>query len=350
MRAAKPPSAGHPGVLYGFSVAFLTRSDQRWSAAPSAARITRRLAIAFIVSAAGVLSLAAAPALALHTHVFTTTFAGSGTDALLNPTDVAVDNSTGPSAGDVYVTDPGHFRVVKFDSAGNFILMFGKGVNETEDNNPSSTEAQKNVCTAASFDTCKSGAEGSTPGAFTTAQFIAVDSSAGLSAGDIYVGDTGDGIISKFEETGNLKGTWKEKGQLTGFGGLNGIAVDPEGNLFIETGNISWYEQSGTLHSTFGYPRGVSPNGLAVDAEDHLYKIDGSPNVTKFTVKDEDLADTLDGGSATGLAIDPSNNELYVDESGVFISHFALNCGENCAPLDSFGHEHLNAAQGISDR
>jgi len=304
----------------------------------------RRLAVALIISAAGSLSLTAAPALALHTHLFATTFAGSGTDALANPSWAAVDNSTGPSAGDVYVTDTGHNRIEKFDSTGKFILMFGKGVDETKVNTSGSTEAEQNVCTVASGDTCKAGTPGSTPGAFTTAQFIAVDSS----SGEVYVGYTGDGTVSKFDESGNLS-AWGKKGQITGFGGLSGIAVDPKGYLFVETGNISWYEPNGTPHNppAFNYPRGTSPNGLAVDAEDHLYKIDGSPNVTKFTVLDEDLANTLDGGSASGLAIDPFNNDLYVDESGAFISHFALNCGEGCIPLDSFGNGQLNGAQGL---
>ena len=219
--------------------------------------IRRLLVIPALAVAAA--AFTATPAFALNTHVFSSAFAGSGTNTLASPTDVAVDNSAGPSTGDVYVTDPGHFRIEKFDSTGKFILMFGKGVNETKDNTPSSTEAEKNVCTAASSDTCKAGVSGSTPGAFTTPQWVDVDGSSGPSAGDVYVGDTGDGIISKFDESGNLLVTWGTKGQLSGFGGLNGIAVDPTGNLFIETGGISWYEQSGTLHSTFCYPRGVSP-------------------------------------------------------------------------------------------
>ena len=42
---------------------------------------------------------------------------------LSGPTDVGIDQTT----HDFYVTDPGNHRVEKFDSAGNFILMFGKG-------------------------------------------------------------------------------------------------------------------------------------------------------------------------------------------------------------------------------
>ena len=104
-------------------------------------------------------------------HVFTATF-GAATSTpenpypLANPADVAVDNSSGVSAGDIYVTDPANHRVEKFDSSGNFILMFGKDVDQT---------TGANVCTAASGDTCQAGTAGSSPGEFTTPTFVAVD-------------------------------------------------------------------------------------------------------------------------------------------------------------------------------
>ena len=40
---------------------------------------------------------------------------------------VAVDEGT----HDVYVADKANHRVEKFDSEGNFLFMFGDGVNET---------------------------------------------------------------------------------------------------------------------------------------------------------------------------------------------------------------------------
>ena len=156
---------------------------------------------------AAVLAFAAAPALALHTHSFAKTFTGSGTNTLASPSGVAVDTSTGSSAGDVYVADTATTGVEKFDSAGNFILMFGKGVNETEVNKAGSTEAQQNLCTAASLDTCKAGAAGAAPANSAPLGFRGC-SSAGASAGDIYIGDRGDGTVSKFDSSGNLITTW----------------------------------------------------------------------------------------------------------------------------------------------
>ena len=291
-----------------------------------------------------VVLLVPSSALARNTNIFSFSFgAASSTPAnpypLSNPTDVAVDNSSGPSAHDIYVTDPANHRIEKFDSSGHFILMFGKDVNETTGGN---------VCTASSGNTCKAGDSGSSPGEFKTPTFVAVDGSSSPSAGDVYVGDTGDGRVSKFAPSGEIIETWGSSGQLNNFNPLYGIAVDQSGNLFVLTEGTTWYEQDGTHHSSFGYPRGTSAAGLAVDAEDHLYKADGSPEVTKFTDTGENLGEPDGTGAAVGLAVDPSTNDLYVDEAGASINHFGLNCGQDCTPQSNFGAGHLDNAEGLS--
>ena len=189
----------------------------------------------------------AAPASAKLVHVFTTYYGAAGSTPanpypLSQPSAVAVDNSSGSSAHDFYVTDPGNHRVEKFDSAGNFILMFGKGVDQTSGGN---------VCTAASGDTCQAGASGSGPAAFTTPAFLAVDGSSGASSGDVYVGDTGDNIVSKFDSGGNLVTGWQSGGQLS-LGGMAGVAVDTSGNLFaFDGGTVFKYTQSGASVTNF---------------------------------------------------------------------------------------------------
>lgn len=299
----------------------------------------RRGAVGCLAVAAGVLLLGAPSAFAVSKTILTGSIAGSGTNALSNPTGVAVDNSTSSSAHDLYVTDPADARVEKFTASGEFVLMFGKEVNETTGGN---------ICTAASGNTCKVGVQGSGPGEFLTPTFVAVDGSSGPSAGDVYVGDTGDNVVSKFDSSGKLIASWGSGGQISGFGSLYGIAVDPSGHLFVLGESTSWYEESGSLHSTFAYPRGSSPAGLAVDAEENLYKVDGSPEVTKFTNTGESLGEPDTGGTSTGLGIDPATNDLYVVEGGSHVNRFALNCGQGCTPLESFGGTDLSGAQAIA--
>ena len=108
-----------------------------------------------VVGAAALLAwaLAAQPAGAEVSHEFGTAITGSGATALSSPTDIAVDQSD----HDLYVTDTGNHRVEKFNEAGEFILMFGKEVNETEVN-AAAPASEQDVCSKQSGDTCKKGA------------------------------------------------------------------------------------------------------------------------------------------------------------------------------------------------
>jgi len=304
------------------------------------------LALATLCATAYALLLTAAPALALETHVFSTSFTGSGTNALSSPTDIAVDNSSGTSQHDIYVTDPANHRVEKFDSSGNFILMFGQGVNSGTGN--------PNVCTAAGppTDVCQPGTPGSSPGAFETPTFIAVDGSTGPSAGDVYVGDTVDSLISKFDSSGNLIASWGSGGQLNGFGSLAGIAVDPSGNLYVlDDSNAQAFEFSqddATINQIDTSSRGTTPNGIAVDSSDNLYKVAGTPNVEEYSNTSIDIGEVDHASDAVGLVVDPSTNDLYVDQGSGVINHFAAGCSlPDCTPADFFGGGHLNGAAGI---
>jgi hypothetical protein len=85
---------------------------------------------------------------------------GSEVGALQQPAGIAID----PSTGDVYVEDQPNWRVDEYTAAGQLIAMFGREVNETKDNEPLASEAEKNICTVVSKDVCKAGVQG-TPGA-----------------------------------------------------------------------------------------------------------------------------------------------------------------------------------------
>jgi DNA-binding beta-propeller fold protein YncE len=351
-RSRKP--AGRPGVPAGHANALRLRG--------TGARLTGVTAI-FIFCALAVSALALAPPAlaAFGAHHFTTTF-GAETSTPKNPYpllhagDVAVDNSAGPSDHDIYVADPANHRVEKFDSTGHFLLMFGKEVNKTaiED---LGTEAEQNLCIAASGDTCQPGVEGSTPGAFSGGEFnrlfLAVDNSTGPSAGDVYVADPGDGSVTKFAESGNLVASWGTAGQLGGFSTPAGIAVDSSGNIFVWNGygaeRIEWYEQDGTLHSSFFADDGYAQTGLAVDAEDNLYRVlgFGLQEVEKTSNTGEGLGRPDPRADATNLAIDPSTNGLYVIQAGGFVDYFAPNCAQSCTPLEEFGAGHLASPGGL---
>ncbi len=333
--------------------------------------------------AAFVFLIAASTAGAVSTHEFSTSFGSAGSSPsdlypLTTPISVAVDRSGGGSNGDVYVGDPANAWVEKFDSTGQFLLMFGKGVNSGTGN--------PDVCTNAGppTDVCVPGTpangSGSPVGAFGTPAFLAVDDDpSSPSSGDVYVADTGDNLVQKFAPDGALIAAWGDsslngpapQGQLDGssdtngngpFGPLAGIAVDSAGNLDVfETSpqRMFQFAQDGSFVTDFSTPRGSSARGIAVDAAGDFYKVNGEPSVEKLTATGTDIGQVTASVSTTGLALDTSRDDLYVDNGGS-IDHYAFGpTGEvagtgcapaplsGCAPTDSFGSGDLSGAAGL---
>jgi NHL repeat len=300
---------------------------------------------------AGVLAVAVTPVFA-SAHLFSASFAGPGSGdgqlALASNTGLAVNDTT----HDVYVADTGNARVEQFSSTGVFIRAWGWGVAD-------GTTNALQTCTTG----CHAGISGSGAGQLTSPTFIAVDNSAGASAGDVYVGDTGDNLVTKFDASGALISSWGSGGQLDGstatdgpFGSLAGLAVDVAGTLDVFGGGGTMFEfaQDSTFSTDFGTPRGTAPNGLAVDNTGSFYKVPGDPVVEKFDAFGADIGELDPTDNATGLAVDTSTNDLYVEQGGSSISHFAPppdcdpSVAPDCAPVDSFGSGHLNGAAGLA--
>jgi hypothetical protein len=286
-----------------------------------------------IVSAAAALWLAAAPASALTAHAFSFSFgsAGSGAGQLgAYPQSLAVNDAT----GDIYVADPENDRMDEFDSTGSFIAAWGDDVDAT---------TGANVCTAASGDTCQAGTSGSSAGDFEDPGYVAVDNSNGPSAGDLYVADQGDDLITKFDPSGNVVTTWGSGGQLDGaaatggpFTGLAGIAVDMTGNLFAYDPNTyNWFEfsQDGSADPTVNSETRGTDNlgGIGVDSDGNLYKIIGAGNVEQFSASATDIGPVDNSSEDNGFAIDPTNNDIYVTD-GFNLDHYDGSTLASCVP------------------
>ena len=299
--------------------------------------------------AAAVLAVAATPGLASTPHIFSLSFASSGSGdgqvSLSSNSGLAVNDST----HDVYVADAGNARVDEFSAAGVFIRAWGWGVAD------GSTNALQTCASG-----CHAGISGAGAGQFTTPTFVAVDNSSGASAGDVYVADTGDNLVSKFDGAGNLIASWGSGGHLDGstatggpFGPLAGLAVDIAGTLDVYDTNGVLFEfaQDSSFVTDFSTPRGTSANGLAVDNVGDFYKVPGDPVIQKFDAFGNSIGE-LDGtDNVTGLAVDASTNDLYADQGGTSISHFDPSCNPSigdCTPGDSFGSGHLNGAAGLA--
>ncbi len=234
------------------------------------------------------------------TSVCSTGATGTAPDDLNAPRFVEVDNSTGPSAGDVYVADGANHVVHKFDSSGHLITGWASG---------------------GAFEFLKK--EGAIGG-------ITVDGQ-----GALYVLTDAEphnwtvispetGLVTTAYPTNN---TWFDGSRLDlGTPGIGGIEVGPAG---------TWYEAQEAGHEGGGGVWYSSPLANEYDFF-HMYP---------------SLRLQLEN---TGIAFDRSNYDLFVDQGG-HIDSFRGPCytregGSGCLPTDSFGTGDLGFGAGLAVR
>jgi hypothetical protein len=305
--------------------------------------------------------------------------------SLSGPEGVAVDQAS----GDRYVADAGDARVEKFGPAGEFILMFGRDVNKTKVAEVA-TQAEKDVCTAVEVGLggeCQAGVAGSQPGAFTTPAFLAVDPSSQA----VYVGDTGDNLVSKFTSGGVLEESWGTSGQLNGsttvagsFGELAGVAVDASDTLyvlnkaavtFVSGGFVFEFEPDAkftgevelkTEHEGVApVGLGVTSVGLGVNPAGDIVKSNGSSLFEFAPTGSEIGVVTSTAAAAGGFAVEAASGAVYLAGQAGTLEHYAFNglgeviepggtCplvpnGAGCAATDSVSVGFVAAGVAVSE-
>jgi hypothetical protein len=260
---------------------------------------------------------------------------------------LSVDNSTGPSAGDVYVgglhTSTFSGYVYKFDANGKYTGVELKGP-ET----PGGSFALLSLST------------------FRASRGLAVDSSSGASKGDVYVADAEHLVIDRFSESGKFlcQITGKEYASLTSTeqaaecagsagsktpqGGFTegsyeraalGVAVNPlNGDVYASNPGhdvIDEFNEAGKYIGQISDSHLTSPAALAFDSSGDLYADNGALNeggsVVKFDASGS-FAAVLDSGPAGYVAVNPSNDSVFVSDGSLF-------GGENeTAEYDSSGN------------
>ena len=216
------------------------------------------------------------------------------------PSGVALD-----AAGNVYVFDALALRVQKFSPQGEFLLMFGGGVNQ----GGGSPESPGNICTVEHLengDTCGAGTSGSANGQFGDVPRVSTLIAITLGS-KVYVGDIGR--VQRFDTNGAYQG------QVTTGGTAQNVAVDTSGNLYL---------------SFVSGPDVVK-----------VAPVDGpvGPNLAKYKAT-----------NPRGLAIAP-NNEVYVfDAAGSQIKRYASGptSAEGANPVESFGEGFSSESVGLA--
>ncbi len=252
-----------------------------------------------------------------------------GAGALSNPNGIAIDESS----GDVYVAEIGTDTVSKFTAAGVPIATWGANGQLTGIPAQSGKPAE-------SF---------SFPSLYGTPAAIAVDNStnpADPSAGDLYVMDSGHGVIDKFSPEGTYlsqlgpftPSTGSAAGELLGLGidGSDTVHVDltPAGEvgaLVIDEFNSAdvniarrEYHQPNGTSGEIGLPSTPLAHGFAVSATGDDYPIyEPSCSCTLKWGQGLSGLGRVDGGGNgnefgppgdVAVAVDPATGQLYADD------------------------------------
>jgi hypothetical protein len=287
----------------------------------------RRFSLVGLVSvcvSCGSLALTSAPVLAGPTHPF---LGELGSASFSNVQGVAVDQST----HDVFVYDGGAGAVYKFNASG-----------APEDFSSTKTNVIAVV---------------GTPRAEEDVGEIAVDGSTGPAKGDIYVAHGSRSGVLVFDEAGERVGELSEAAGHP-WGDACGVAVDPSGNVYVGlySGYVNRYTPNANPVTNANYTGslyGVAEVcNVAADSTGDIYADTWEKGpVTKYEALQFNMLETpaigtpvTPGGST--LAVEPSTNELYVDEQNEVVQLTAT--GEPVSTFANTGAGAIGRSYGIA--
>lgn len=214
---------------------------------------------------------------------------------LYGPSGVAVDKQ-----GYVYVADTGNHRIQKYDSNGHFIFRWGQpGYNDGEIYYPQTiaVDKQGNVyvagnqgCKIQKFDSTgrfllmigNCNTSGGDPKLDRDGEFSYVGGIALDEQGNLYLSDSNNNRVQKFDSNGHFLTKWGSEGEDDGeFKRPAGIVLDKQGNIFVSDvlkGQIQKFDGNGRFITKWN----DTHESLTVDNFGNIYTSNSSDGVAKY--------------------------------------------------------------------
>jgi sugar lactone lactonase YvrE len=249
------------------------------------------------------------------TYVSSFGFGGAGNGQFAHPAGIALD-----SKGSIWVVDENHYRVQKFNEAGEYLSSFGsQGTGNGQFIRPTdiAVDAKGNLWVTDAGTSrleqfnekgeylAKVGSSGTGNGQFNGPESLAIDSK-----GNIWVGDTYNHRVQELNEKGEFIrafGTYGSgQGQIVE---STGIAIGPGGNVWVaDWGNnrIAEFSETGSFIRQFG-TEGTSngqfkrPDVIDVDSKGNVWVGDqNNGRIQQFNQSGEYVAQFGTAGSGQG--------------------------------------------------
>lgn len=227
------------------------------------------------------------------------------------PGGVAVSKET----GNVYVADKLNRRIQELTPEGRFVSMFGWEVNRTKVEAKAS-QAEQNVCTAASKDVCQAGVSGDLPGQLHYLKSLAVDPVGG--AVWVAEGNEASGVPTERVQKFTATGQWVlEIGK--------GVNETTKGNLCTHEEEVKEARKCAAPAAEPGSEPGQfnfeveSSSLLAVGGPEDLLYVGDEGRVQKFKATGQSAGEIPltafpSSSKATAVAVNPAGELFVVEE------------------------------------
>jgi DNA-binding beta-propeller fold protein YncE len=309
-----------------------------------ASKASRSVILSVLATTLGALAFTAAPALAAPSYAFVPpSFAPSDLSV-----GVAVDNSTGPSAGDVYDAELEFAVLTKFDGAGepvDFTEGADKGTNALSGTGfgfPTENHAPWAVAVDSATGDVFVSVEDPAPGRVD--EFNSAGKELTLAAGAfepvVEAGGPTAEEVASYEPSGVAVDDSCYYKKLSGSACA---AADPSnGDVYVADRNggnsvVYRFTAAGAYLGRLGKGVLSSPVTLAVDSGGNVFVVDGGSNVQEFSPTGVSLGVFGKGEGSTAVAVDNSTGDVFVYEGAA----------EDVVQYNSAGSELSHFGKGI---